>query len=75
MSARSVRRTAVGTVLFVIDPPTLQNLGFEWFIEGDEDRNATVAVSYREAGATGWRQALPLLRELGAAPPQYGPRP
>ena len=27
---------------FLIDPPTLQNLGFEWFIEGDANRNAEV---------------------------------
>ncbi len=35
---------------FVVDPPTLINLGFEWFIDGDDNRNATVAVSYRKAG-------------------------
>ena len=30
---------------FVIDPPTLINLGFEWMIQGDDNRNAAVAVS------------------------------
>ena len=35
---------------FLIDPPTLINLGFEWFIQGDENRNAAVAVSYRKEG-------------------------
>ena len=25
---------------FVVDPPTLINLGFEWFIDGDDNRNA-----------------------------------
>ena len=35
----------------VIEPATLINLGFEWWIEGDDHRNASVAVSYRERGA------------------------
>jgi hypothetical protein len=47
---------------FVIEPPTLQNLGFEWFIDGDVNRNATVEVSYRPQGSREWRSALPLLR-------------
>lgn len=34
-----------------IEPPTLINLGFEWFVEGDDNRNATVAVSYRRTAA------------------------
>jgi hypothetical protein len=49
----------------VIDPPTLINLGFEWLITGDDNRNATVEVSYRKAGETRWRQALPMLRLHG----------
>jgi hypothetical protein len=47
---------------FVVEPPTLLNLGFEWFIEGDADRDAMVEVSYRARGQRAWRQALPLLR-------------
>jgi hypothetical protein len=47
---------------FLIDPPTLINLGFEWFIEGDDNRNASVAVNYRKTGTTQWRDGLPLLR-------------
>ena len=47
---------------FVIDPPTLENLGFRWYIEGDDNRNASVAVSYRKRGERTWRQSLPLLR-------------
>ena len=46
-------------------PPTLINLGFEWWIEGDDNRNASVAVSFRERGETEWRPALPLLRLHG----------
>src|SRR5260370_22455628 len=46
----------------VIDPPTLINLGFEWPIEGDDNRNAIVEVAYRRTGETQWKQGLPLLR-------------
>ena len=41
----------------LVEPPTLINLGFEWFVEGDENRNATVAVSYRRSGESVWKQA------------------
>jgi hypothetical protein len=47
---------------FWVEPPTLQSLGFEWRIKGDDNRNATVAVSYRRQGGSSWRKALPLLR-------------
>ena len=50
---------------FLIEPPTLLNLGFEWFIQGDENRDATVAVSYRKKGETAWKTALPMLRLKG----------
>jgi hypothetical protein len=50
---------------FVIEPATLINLGFEWFVQGDENRNATVAVSYRRKGESGWKPALPMLRLKG----------
>src|SRR5579871_2702475 len=50
---------------FIIDPPTLINLGFEWLIQGDDNRNATVAVSYRKEGETQWHEAMPLLRLHG----------
>src|SRR3984957_1568776 len=33
---------------FIVDHPKLINLGFEWFIDGDDNRNAQVAVSYRK---------------------------
>ena len=49
----------------VIEPPTLINLGFEWFIQGDANRNAAVAVSYRRQGTGPWADALPLLRLNG----------
>src|SRR3984885_7335073 len=47
---------------FWVEPPTLQSLGFEWRIKGDDNRNASVAVSYRKKGDPSWRKALPLLR-------------
>jgi hypothetical protein len=50
---------------FVIDHPTLINLGFEWLIQGDDNRNAQVEVSYRKQGETAWKQGLPLLRLQG----------
>ena len=48
---------------FIIEPPTLQNLGFEWYIDGDDNRNATVKVEYRIAGSgSEWKSGMPLLR-------------
>ncbi len=47
---------------FTVEHPTLLNLGFEWAIEGDANRNATVTVQYRKSGETGWHEALPLMR-------------
>lgn len=54
------KRTAAGR--FVVERPTLLNLGFEWGIQGDSNRNATVAVQFRAVGESSWRQALPLVR-------------
>jgi len=50
---------------FIIDHPTLINLGFEWLIDGDDNRNARVDVSYRRRGDSQWKPALPLLRLQG----------
>ena len=47
---------------FNVEAPTLINLGFDWEISGDANRNATVEVQYREAGASAWKDGLPLLR-------------
>jgi hypothetical protein len=46
----------------VVEHPTLLNLGFEWPIRGDANRNATVAVQFRQVGESDWREALPLVR-------------
>ncbi len=47
---------------FHVEHPTLLNLGFEWPIAGDVNRNATVAVKFRKVGDAAWRDALPLVR-------------
>ena len=47
---------------FHVEHPTLLNLGFEWLIDGDANRNATVEVRFRKVGTPAWRPALPLLR-------------
>jgi hypothetical protein len=50
---------------FLIEHPTLINLGFEWRIDGDANRNASVEVSYRKQGDTAWQNGLPLARLHG----------
>ncbi len=47
---------------FVVEHPTLLNLGFEWAIRGDANRNATVSVEFRAVGESAWRPALPMVR-------------
>src|SRR5205085_6226820 len=47
---------------FIAEPPTLVSLGFEWRIDGDDNRNATVSVFYRRKGEQSWKEGLPLLR-------------
>src|SRR5882757_2284911 len=47
---------------FVVEHPTLLNLGFEWEIRGDANRDATVTVKFRAVGEPAWREALPLVR-------------
>jgi len=45
-----------------VEPSTLHCLGFEWNIEGDDNRNGRVEVRYRRPGEDAWRRALDLLR-------------
>jgi hypothetical protein len=49
----------------VPEHPTLINLGFEWLMDGDANRNASVDVSFRKQGETAWRKGLPLVRLHG----------
>ena len=59
---------------FIIDPPTLKNLGFRWYIEGDGNSNASVAVAFRKKGQKWWKNALPMLRvHHEVANQRYGP--
>jgi len=59
---------------FIVDPPTIENLGFRWYIEGDSNRNAAVAVVFRKEGETRWKDALPMLRVHHEVSNQvYGP--
>ncbi len=46
----------------VLEPPTLISLGLEWYIEGDDDRDALVEVAYRKSGERRWQEGLPLMR-------------
>ena len=62
VAAQDPATTKVVPGEFFVDPPTLENLGFRWFIGGDSNRNASVAVSYRKKGDSAWRPSLPMLR-------------
>jgi hypothetical protein len=61
-SLTSLAQNATVAGRFHVEHPTLLNLGFEWSIMGDANRNATVAVQFRQVGQTKWRQGLPLVR-------------
>ncbi|MFC1509475.1 hypothetical protein ACFL60_07315 [Candidatus Omnitrophota bacterium] len=62
ISSPAFPTNSVQTEKFIVEPPTLVCAGFEWNIEGDDNRNASVEVSYRQKGTTAWKEALPLLR-------------
>jgi hypothetical protein len=48
----------------IVEPPTLISLGFEWLIDGDDNRNASVALPYRRKGSAAWREGC-RCNELG----------
>src|SRR6188768_3507542 len=54
--------TLVRAGAVIVEPPTTGALGVEWRIEGDTNRNASVALAWQRAGETTWREGLPLLR-------------
>lgn len=58
-------QNAITSDTFIVEPATLTNLGFEWHISGDSNRNSKVEVAYRKSGTIEWEQALPLLRAGG----------
>ncbi len=41
-----------------VDPPTLIGLGFEWWIDGDDNGNASLSVAYRKKGQDQWTPGL-----------------
>ena len=41
IAARANAQTATTAGEFTIEPPTLVSLGFDWKIDGDDNRNAT----------------------------------
>jgi len=60
------------------DRPTLMALGIRLPITGDDNHNARVTVRYRRAGASAWKQALPLYRvrpETRSSPVRRFPKP
>ena len=77
MRADAQNTTTAGE--FSVEPPTLLSLGFDWKIAGDDNRNASVDVSYRKRGETAWKKGLPLLRLqrewVNGGPPQANDNP
>ena len=53
LGGSSQETNAAKAGVFVVEPPTLICLGFDWEISGDGNRNATVEVSYRASRHTG----------------------
>ncbi|HEY2817851.1 MAG TPA: hypothetical protein VGK44_12070, partial [Casimicrobiaceae bacterium] len=48
-----------------VEPPTVTSLGFEWRIDGDDNRNAMVQVQYRKVGDATSKTGMPLFRLQG----------
>ncbi|HEX8029487.1 MAG TPA: hypothetical protein VF491_13530 [Vicinamibacterales bacterium] len=65
LGAQSPASNQVTAGEVVIEHPTLTNIGLEWHIDGDANRNASVDTSFRKQGETAWRKALPMLRLQG----------
>ena len=59
-TAHAESRTTSGELW--VEPATLIALGFEWSIQGDDNRNARVAVSYRKKGSSTWSRGFDLMR-------------
>lgn len=46
----------------VLDRPTLHSLGVYWIIRGDDNRNATISLQYRQTTDAAWKNGAPLYR-------------
>jgi len=66
-AASTLAQDAVTAGQLEAELPTLHFLGYRWFISGDDNGNANVAVSYRKAGEDAWLEAMPLRRVEVAA--------
>ena len=55
----------VTSLSFFVEPPTLNSIGLEWRIDGDDNRNASVLVQYRKVGDSTFKNGLPMLRLQG----------
>src|SRR5256885_4602330 len=79
LAARASAQTTTTAGDFSVEPPTLLSLGFDWKIAGDDNRNASVEVTYRKKGETAWKKGLPLLRLqrewVNGGPPQASDNP
>lgn len=53
---------AIQVVSSEVDPPTVITLGVRVLVAGDDDRDATAEVRYREVGEGAYRDGLPLHR-------------
>jgi hypothetical protein len=63
--ARARERLNIAAGKLVVEPPTLISLGFEWYMDGDDNRNASVQTYYRKKNEPNWHDGLPLLRIHG----------
>ncbi len=70
--AQAANTTTLGD--FWAEPPTLISLGFEWRIDGDDNRNAKVDVDYRKKGEAQWRKGMALVRSSGEYIGPIGPQ-
>ncbi len=61
-SAPAFAGNAVKPGAFRSDPPTLRCISFRWYLDGDDNGNATCTLRYRKVGDARWKEALPLLR-------------
>jgi hypothetical protein len=62
-ASKDSNATAAGDLY--VEPSTLHSLGFEWNVQGDDNRNCRVTVEFRRAGDADWRKAEDLLRICG----------
>jgi len=70
MAANSVKADQLN-----VERPTLISEGFDWRIDGDDNRNATVTVKYRKKGDSAWKEGLPFLRAVRTLENGGGGRP